>query len=78
MHAFDATTGAWVAYGITNSLGAYNVSLPPGTYKLLIQTNSASYPPYVWNGPLGASFPNATPVTLPPNAVVNITVTGGP
>ena len=74
----DASSGSWIGAGTTDSLGAYSISLSPGTYKLLVQTNSASYPSYMWDGSGGATlsvtFASATPVSLPPNATVNITV----
>ena len=78
VNVMDASSGSWIGAGTTDSLGAYSISLSPGTYKLLVQTNSASYPSYMWDGSGGATlsvtFASATPVSLPPNATVNITV----
>ena len=71
--AYDATTSAWAGNGVSDNAGAYSLTLPAGTYKLLVQPNTAGYP-NVWYGAAGATFATATPVTLPPSAIINLTV----
>ncbi len=74
VHAFDAATGAYVGGANPDALGAFAITLPPGTYKLWIQPNTAGYPNQ-WYGGGGASFAAATPVDLTvASAIVNITV----
>ena len=58
VYVFDAGTAAYVGNAITDAGGAYSVALPPGTYKLWIQTNTAGYPDQAY-GPDG-TFENAT------------------
>ena len=42
--AYDATTAAWTNMTKPTPTGAYAINLPAGSYKLLIQTNTAGYP----------------------------------
>jgi hypothetical protein len=55
---------------MTDAGGAYNINLPPGTYKLYVSPPS----PYVgfWYG--GNDFPSATAVQISGNSSVNITL----
>ena len=71
--AYDATTAAWTNYDETDATGAYAINLPAGSYKLLIQTNTAGYPD-TWYG--GTSFANATTVWWTAPRRSNITVSG--
>ncbi len=70
---------AWVkAYTVANVLvsaagsnaaGAYQMALPPGSYKLLVISSSASYPSQ-WAG--GSDFSTATVTVFPATATQNI------
>ena len=71
--AYDSTTAAWTNYGVTDAGGAYAINLPAGSYKLLVQTNTAGYPD-TWHG--GSTFANATTVVVDGAETVNITVSG--
>ncbi len=71
MTAYDATTATWTNYGVTDAAGAYAINLPAGSYKLLVQTNTAGYPD-TWYG--GSTFANATTVVVDGAETVNITV----
>ncbi len=62
VYVFDAGTSAYVGNAITGTGGAYTLSLPPGHYKLWIQTNKAGYPDQAY-GPDG-TFEHATPIDL--------------
>ena len=73
MTAYDASTATWINYDETDATGAYAINLPAGSYKLLIQTNTAGYPD-TWYG--GTTFANATTVVVDGAETVNITVTG--
>ena len=66
-------TATWINYDETDATGAYAINLPAGSYKLLIQTNTAGYPD-TWYG--GTTFANATTVVVDGAEIVNITVTG--
>ncbi len=68
--AYDATTATWINYGETDATGAYAINLPAGSYKLLVQTNTAGYPD-TWYG--GSTFANATTVVVDGAETVNIT-----
>ena len=69
--AYDSTTAAWTNYGVTDAGGAYAINLPAGSYKLLVQTNTAGYPD-TWHG--GSTFANATTVVVDGAETVNITI----
>ena len=69
--AYDATTASWTNYAITDGVGGYNLTLPQGSYKLLIQTNDPGYADG-WYG--GTTFANATVVVVDGAEVVDITV----
>ena len=71
MTAYEATTATWTNYGVTDAGGAYAINLPAGSYKLLVQTNTAGYPD-TWYG--GTTFANATTVVVDGAETVNITV----
>ena len=71
MTAYEASSATWTNYGVTDAGGAYAVNLPAGSYKLLVQTNTAGYPD-TWYG--GTSFANATTVVVDGAETVNITV----
>ena len=38
--AWNTDSGAWTGAGVTNGSGAYSISLPAGSYKLLVQPTS--------------------------------------
>ncbi len=70
MTAYDASTATWINYGDTDASGAYAINLPAGSYKLLVQTNTAGYPD-TWYG--GSTFATATTVVVDGAETVNIT-----
>ena len=71
MTAYEASTATWTNYGVTDAGGAYAINLPAGSYKLLVQTNTAGYPD-TWYG--GSSFATATTVVVDGAETVNITI----
>ena len=62
VYVFDAGTDAYVGNATTAGGGAFNLVLPPGHYKLWIQTNTGDYPDQAY-GPDG-TFANATDIDL--------------
>ena len=66
-------TATWINYDETDATGAYAINLPAGSYKLLIQTNTAGYPDN-WYG--GTTFANATTIAVDGAKIVNIAVAG--
>ena len=69
--AYEATSATWTNYGVTDATGAYAINLPAGSYKLLVQTNTAGYPD-TWHG--GSTFATATTVVVDGAETVNITI----
>ena len=54
--AYEAVTATWTNYDQTDATGAYAINLPSGTYRLLIQPNTAGYPDN-WHGGRGSPPP---------------------
>jgi FtsP/CotA-like multicopper oxidase with cupredoxin domain len=74
VHAYNATTAAWVNVATVGAGGAYSLTLPPGTYKLFVQANTPGYS-NAWYG--GTTFASATLVDLTTtNATANIALIG--
>ena len=78
IYAFDAGTSAYVGNTLSaGTSGAYSLNLPPGHYKLWIQTNTGGYPDQAY-GPDG-TFANATSIDLTTaNATANIILAAAP
>ena len=62
VYAFDAASSAYVGNTTTAAGGSYSLSLPGGSYKLWIQTNTQGYPDQAYGG--DGTFANATVVDL--------------
>ena len=77
VYVFKAADSAYVGNAVTAADGTYTISLPDGTYKLWIQTNTGGYPDQAY-GPDG-TFANATPVdTSGGNQTADVVLVGTP
>ena len=76
VYVFKAADSSYVGNAVTAADGSYTISLPDGTYKLWIQTNTGGYPDQAY-GPDG-TFANATPVdTSGGNQTADVVLAGG-
>ena len=77
VYVFKTSDSSYVGNAVTASDGTYGLSLPDGSYKLWIQTNTLGYPDQAY-GPDG-TFETATPVIVAGSPqTVDIALTAAP
>ena len=76
VYVFDGTSSAYVGNATTTAGGAYSLALPPGTYKLWVQTNTPGYPDQAYGG--DRTFAGAEVIDLTAaNATADVVLAGG-
>ena len=60
VYVFKASDSSYAGNAVTAGDGTYTISLPDGSYKLWIQTNTPGYPDQAYGG--DGTYEHATPV----------------
>src|SRR6185369_1170734 len=75
VYIFDAGTSAYVGAATMGPGAAYSISLPAGSYKAYVQTNTPAYPDQYIGG---SSFATATTITVSANTTQDLSLASPP